>query len=171
MLGVGVVFAVAAAPAAAPAVLPRGTFGTAPAQCANRESGPSNPINDCTGSAWINGNLNSNKSLYREGDFVPFRTPITGVVAGRTYSIRIGYDAVEDGLHAYISFNHVQVMPDAMPPLARSMLRTMIPFGKSRRSAESPRGVRRGPALHRRDLRGAAARTAPAPPGGPRQCR
>jgi pyruvate,water dikinase len=44
----------------------------------------------------------------------------------------------EDGLHAYISFNHVQVMPDAMPPLARSVLRTMIPFGKSRRSAESP---------------------------------
>jgi pyruvate,water dikinase len=44
----------------------------------------------------------------------------------------------EDGLHAYISFNHIQVMPDAMPPLARSVLRTMIPFGKSRRSAESP---------------------------------
>jgi pyruvate,water dikinase len=43
-----------------------------------------------------------------------------------------------DGLHAYISFNHVQVMPDAMPPLARSVLRTIIPFGKSRRSAASP---------------------------------
>src|SRR5262245_30318183 len=43
----------------------------------------------------------------------------------------------EDGLHAYPSFNHVQVMPEAMPPLARSVLRTMIPFGKSRRSAET----------------------------------
>jgi hypothetical protein len=106
---------------------PRGTFGTAPAQCANRENGPSNPVNDCTGSAWINGNLNSNKSLYREGDFVPFRTPITGVVAGRTYSIRIGYDAVEDGLHAYDylgSFDASaapgqQIVPcDGQPPTA-----------------------------------------------------
>jgi prealbumin domain-containing protein len=106
---------------------PRGTFGTAPAQCANRLNGPSNPVNDCTGSAWINGNLNSNKSLYREGDFVPFRTPITGVVAGRTYSIRIGYDAVESGKHAYDylgSFDASaapgqQIIPcDGQPPTA-----------------------------------------------------
>src|SRR5262249_39177018 len=34
----------------------------------------------------------------------------------------------EDGLHVYASFNHVQVMPEAMPPLARSVLRTMIPL-------------------------------------------
>jgi hypothetical protein len=79
----------------------RGTFSTAPAQCANRENGPSNPINDCSGAAWINGNLNSNKSLYRGGDFVPFRTPIGGVVAGHTYSLRIAYDALVGGLHAY----------------------------------------------------------------------
>lgn len=79
----------------------RANFGTAPAQCANRENGPSNPINDCTGSAWFTGNLNDNKSLYREGDFVPFRTQIAGLVAGRTYSLRIGYDALVGGLHAY----------------------------------------------------------------------
>lgn len=79
----------------------RATFGTAPAQCANRENGPSNPINDCTGSAWVTGNLNDNKSLYREGDFVPFRTQITGLTTGRTYSLRIGYDALVGGLHAY----------------------------------------------------------------------
>ena len=42
-----------------------------------------------------------------------------------------------DGLHVYFSFNHVQVMPAAMPPLARSVLRTLIPFGKRRRTAES----------------------------------
>lgn len=108
---------------------PRGTFGTSPAQCANRENGPSNPINDCSGSAWINGNLNNNKSLYREGDFVPFRTPITGVVAGRTYSIRIGYDALVGGLHAYDylgSYNASaapgqQIIPcDGQPPTSGS---------------------------------------------------
>jgi pyruvate,water dikinase len=43
----------------------------------------------------------------------------------------------EDGLHVYFSFNHVQVMPHAMPPLARSVLRTMIPFGKSHQSDEN----------------------------------
>ena len=80
---------------------PRATFGTSPTQCANRENGPSNPINDCAGTAWINGSLNDNKSLYREGYFVPFRTPITGLTADRTYSLRIGYDALVGGLHAY----------------------------------------------------------------------
>src|SRR5262249_26156616 len=70
-------------------------------QCANRENGTSSPINDCTGSAWVKGNLNTNNSIYRQGDFVPFRLQITGFVAGRTYSVRIGYDAVESGLHAY----------------------------------------------------------------------
>jgi hypothetical protein len=79
----------------------RGTFSVSPAQCANRENGPSNPINDCSGNAWINGNLNSTKSLYREGDFVPFRTEIDGLIAGRSYTIQIGYDAVQSGLHAY----------------------------------------------------------------------
>lgn len=79
----------------------RGTFGTSPQQCANRINGTSSAINDCSGVGWVNGNLNRNNSVYRQGDFVPFRTPITGLVAGRTYSIRIGYDAVESGLHAY----------------------------------------------------------------------
>ena len=80
---------------------PRGPFSVSPAQCANRENGPSNPINDCSGAAWINGNLNSSKSLYREGDFVPFRTEIAGLTASRSYTIQIGYDAVQSGLHAY----------------------------------------------------------------------
>src|SRR5262249_14920855 len=42
-----------------------------------------------------------------------------------------------DGLHTYCCFNHIQMMPDALPPLARSVLRTIIPFGKSHRSDES----------------------------------
>src|SRR5215468_67091 len=65
-------------------------------QCENQTSG----IGDCTGSAWISGDLNAQHSLYREGDFVPFRAVITGLTSG-TYTLRIGYDAVENGLHAY----------------------------------------------------------------------
>jgi hypothetical protein len=65
-------------------------------QCENLTSG----IGDCTGSAWISGDLNAQHSLYREGDFVPFRAVITGLTSG-TYTLRIGYDAVESGMHAY----------------------------------------------------------------------
>jgi len=78
-------------------VQPRVAIGTTLEQCQNGTSG----IGDCTGSNWVTGNLNPNNSLYREGDFVPFRSVITSLVAGRTYSLRIGYDAVEKGLHAY----------------------------------------------------------------------
>jgi hypothetical protein len=75
----------------------RSSIGTTLNQCENGTTG----VADCTGSAWITGNLNPNNSLYREGDFVPFRSRITNLVAGRTYAFRIGYDAVEKGLHAY----------------------------------------------------------------------
>ncbi len=34
-------------------------------------------------------------------------------------------------LHVYISENHIQGMVDAIPPLARSMLKAIYPFGKS----------------------------------------
>jgi hypothetical protein len=70
-------------------------------QCANRTGGTTAPINDCTGSAWTSGNVNRNSSLYREGDFVPMRSVVKDLVAGRTYTYRIGYDAVESGLHAF----------------------------------------------------------------------
>jgi hypothetical protein len=66
-------------------------------QCAN---GPTGNVN-CTGSAWVTDSLNANKSRYREGDFVPFRAILTGLINGNVYTLRIGYDAVESGLHAY----------------------------------------------------------------------
>jgi Prealbumin-like fold domain len=103
-LALVVVFAVVASPASAPAgirALPRGPIGTRLEQCANREDGTTSAINHCAGNAWISGNLNHNNSVYREGEYVPFRTTITGLLDGRTYTLRIGYDAVESGLHAY----------------------------------------------------------------------
>ena len=76
-------------------------IGTAIEQCANRLGGTTSSINNCAGVGWVTGNLNVNNSLYRQGDFVPFRTKIDKLVAGRTYKLEIGYDAVESGLHAY----------------------------------------------------------------------
>jgi phosphohistidine swiveling domain-containing protein len=40
------------------------------------------------------------------------------------------------GLHAYFSFGHVQMMPEAMPPLARDTWITMLPFGRGSLTAD-----------------------------------
>jgi hypothetical protein len=85
-----------AVPASAP-TQPRAGNGVAIDQCANGDNG----LDDCTGGAWTTGNLNRNNSAYREGDFVPIRAVATSLASGVTYTLQIGYDAVEDGLHAY----------------------------------------------------------------------
>jgi hypothetical protein len=36
----------------------------------------------------------------------------------------------DDALHAYVSFGHVQVMTDPMPPLATSLWRVLVPVGR-----------------------------------------
>ena len=41
-----------------------------------------------------------------------------------------GPGPADGALHVYASFGHVQVMTDPMPPLALSVLRTLMPFGK-----------------------------------------
>src|SRR5262249_27498799 len=92
---------VSLAPAASAQHRPLRAIDTSLDQCANRTEGPAAPVNDCTGSAWTSGNVNRNSSLYREGDFGPMRSVVKDLVAGRTYTYRIGYDAVESGLHAY----------------------------------------------------------------------
>lgn len=43
----------------------------------------------------------------------------------------------DDALHTYFSMSHLQVMTDAMPPLAMSVLRTFIPVGRSEGQLES----------------------------------
>ena len=43
----------------------------------------------------------------------------------------------DDALHVYVSISHQQGMTDAMPPLAHSMLRTLLPVGHSDGQTES----------------------------------
>lgn len=43
---------------------------------------------------------------------------------------------IDDALHAYVSFNHFQVMTDPISPLGIDILRTILPFDKGARSAE-----------------------------------
>lgn len=66
-------------------------------QCAN---GPAATHEVCSGSAWVNGNLNETKSHYAEDDVVPFRAVFSGLDAG-THTVTIRYATTKDGKHAY----------------------------------------------------------------------
>ena len=90
-------FVVVPASTSAPRVPAVGMFER---QCANSPTG----IGDCIyegNLGWTTGNLGQANSLYREGDFVPFRLKLTNLNDGTTYTLRINWDAVEKGLHTY----------------------------------------------------------------------
>jgi Prealbumin-like fold domain len=80
---------------------PLASVGTELRQCANGQSGIGRCVGEGGNTGWVRGNLGQSNSLYREGDFVPFRVVITGLRAGTTYTLGIGYDAVEKSLHTY----------------------------------------------------------------------
>ncbi|NNM12835.1 MAG: hypothetical protein HKO58_00760, partial [Gammaproteobacteria bacterium] len=83
-------------------------------QCSNGASGQ--PPSVCTGSNWQNGNLNPNNSHYVEGNFVPYRSIVSDLTNGETYSVLIQWDATQGDKHAidYISsFNLTE--SDAVP--------------------------------------------------------
>ncbi len=72
-------------------------------QCANGAA-PSLPTNGCDGSAgtqWVNGNLGESKSIYREGDSIPYRLKLTNIVTGSTvHTVVIEWDTTKSGKHA-----------------------------------------------------------------------
>ena len=83
--------------------------------CAN---GPTNSPVQCTGANWENGNLNSSKSHYFEGDSVPYRTVFDGLTVGNTYTITIEYDTTQGGDHAFdylTSFDRTEPTPGNNP--------------------------------------------------------
>ena len=55
----------------------------------------------CTGSAWQNGNLGDSNSHYREGDSVPFRAVLTNLSTSGAHTVVIEYDTIDNGAHAY----------------------------------------------------------------------
>ncbi|WKZ29124.1 MAG: hypothetical protein QY323_00175 [Patescibacteria group bacterium] len=66
-------------------------------QCSN---GPVSTPNDCTGSAWQNGNLNSNNSHYAEGQSAPYRVILENIPTTGTITLVIEYDIKHSGKHA-----------------------------------------------------------------------
>lgn len=68
-------------------------------QCAN---GPTTTpgVIGLTCVSWVNGNLNSSKAGYREGDSVPYRLRMSGVPTTGTNSVIIEWDTTASGKHA-----------------------------------------------------------------------
>ena len=63
-------------------------------QCANGSgAGPT-----CN---WINGDLNHHNSTYVEGNTVPQRVGLSGLVPGSTHTLTLQYNTTKNGLHAY----------------------------------------------------------------------
>lgn len=66
-------------------------------QCRN---GPAEAPEPCTGTNWVNGNLNGSQAHYLEGESVPYRLAMTGLAVGPTHTVTIEYDTTKDAHHA-----------------------------------------------------------------------
>ena len=70
---------------------------------------------------WSNGNLNSSKAHYIEGDSVPFRFRMDTLIVGKPNTITIGYDTTKAGLHAFdylTTYNRTVTLADPCHPVA-----------------------------------------------------
>ena len=67
-------------------------------QCSN-DQGDGYPSGD-TGCRWINGNLQSNDSIYAEDDATVQRVYLTGLPPG-SHSMKFSYGTTKGGKHAY----------------------------------------------------------------------
>lgn len=80
----------------------RFAFGAAPAgdldQCAN--GGVGDPPEACTGSNWVNGNLNESKSHYSEGESLPYRLRLSDLDTTVIHTVVIEWDTTKSGKHA-----------------------------------------------------------------------
>jgi uncharacterized repeat protein (TIGR01451 family) len=91
-------------------------------QCANG-SDVATASSGCNTAAadWVNGNLGSSKSAYREGDTIPYRITLSNLAVGSPHALTIEWDTTKSGKHAidYIdTFN--QSVLDANPCLGVS---------------------------------------------------
>ncbi|MEO8274086.1 MAG: hypothetical protein ABI620_08460, partial [Chloroflexota bacterium] len=88
-------------------------------QCAN-DPAPSPPSNGCATSSsdWVNGNLNSSKSVFLEGDSIPYRIKLDGLATSGSNTVTIEWDTTKGGKHAidYITTWNRSVL-DANPCL------------------------------------------------------
>ncbi len=68
-------------------------------QCAN--GGIGDPVDPCSGAAWVNGNVNSSKAHWVEGQSVAYRQILSGFTPATTgHTVTLGFDTTKAGKHA-----------------------------------------------------------------------
>jgi len=69
-------------------------------QCAN-DPAPSSHLDGCSASAsdWVNGNLGASKSVYLEGDSIPYRMDFDNLASG-SHVVTIEWDTTKSSKHA-----------------------------------------------------------------------
>ena len=70
-------------------------------QCAN-DPAPSFSSDGCNSLAtqWVNGNLGASKSVYAEGDSIPYRLTFSNIATNRSHDVKIEWDTTKQGVHA-----------------------------------------------------------------------
>ena len=70
-------------------------------QCAN-DPAPSPSSNGCNSNAnqWVNGNLNASKTVYSEGDSIPYRLRFDNLSTSGSHTVKIEWDTTKGGKHA-----------------------------------------------------------------------
>ena len=72
-------------------------------QCAN-DPAPSPHTNGCSGAVgengWVNGNLGASKSVYLEGDSIPYRMVFDNLDTSASHTVIIEWDTTKSGKHA-----------------------------------------------------------------------
>ena len=88
------------------ALIPSGAFAVPGNEAANLDQcgNGSNATIACRGdgsgnTGWVNGNLGASKSLYYEGQSIPYRLRLTNLASG-THSVTISWDTTKGGKHA-----------------------------------------------------------------------
>jgi len=105
------------------AVVPASSLAANPAasldQCAN-DPLPSSHLDGCDSSAtqWVNGNLGNSKSVYFEGDSIPYRLTFTSLSTSGPHAVTIEWDTTKSSKHAidYVD-NYNQSVLNANPCL------------------------------------------------------
>ena len=86
-------------------------------QCAN--GGVGDPPEPCTGTNWVNSNVNSSRAHWFEGDSIPYRVVFEGLTIGIPNTFTFAWDTTKGGKHAidYItSYDRTESIADGNNP-------------------------------------------------------